>query len=239
MSKINNQTLITEDILRQILKYKNCSTQYQPILTVKEEQIYAYEALARFKHKEMLLPPDLVFDYCHHNLELFYQIEYLTKKLQFQHRPKDKKLFVNFDPHVFGHKSGVNELFSFFKEQENFCIELVENSHTQINIEMLIDIFNKYEFEFAMDDFFKEDSMVSIFLLNKTNYIKLDKDMLGAMKNNSAFIHIVNGIVDFAHSQNQKVILEGIETKEDLKIVQNTKVDFMQGFLYKKLFIDK
>lgn len=81
--------------------------------------------------------------------------------------------------------------------------------------------------------------MVSIFLLNRTHYIKLDKDMLKAMKLNNSFLHIINGIVDFAHSQNQKVILEGVETYEDLEIAKDTKVDFIQGFLFENRFIEK
>jgi len=239
MSKINRPTCISDETIKHIIETKTYYTQYQPILSIKDQEIYAYEALARFKHGDNHLPPDIVFGHCHHNLELFYQLEYQTKKTQFQNRPKNAKLFVNFDPHVFGYKKGVNELFSFFKNQKNFTIELVENSHAHINISMLIDIFNKFKFEFAMDDFFKEDSMVSIFLLNKTNYIKLDKDMLSAIKLNRSFIHIINGIVDFAHSQNQKVILEGIETYEDLEIAKDTKIDFVQGFLYDNLFIDR
>jgi len=239
MYQQNNFKIISEKIIEEIIEKKLFYTQYQPIISLHDEEVYGYEALARFKYKENLLPPDLVFGFCHKDLELFYQLEYLTKKKQFENRPKDKKLFINFDPHVFGYKTGVNELFSFFQKQKDFTIELVENSHVHINISMLIDIFNKFKFEFAMDDFFKEDSMVSIFLLNKTNYIKLDKDMLKAVKSNNSFIHIINGIVDFAHSQNQQVILEGIETYEDLEIAKDTKVDFIQGFLYDKLFINK
>lgn len=239
MCKFNSPNLISPKTIQYIIDNKDFYTQYQPILSIKDQKIYAYEALARFKYKNELIAPDIIFGHCHHNLEHFYQLEYLTKKVQFQNRPKDAKLFVNFDPHVFGYKKGVNELFSFFKNQKNFTIELVENSHAHINISMLIDIFHKFKFEFAMDDFFKEDSMVSIFLLNKTNYIKLDKDMLKAIKLNRSFIHIINGIVDFAHSQNQKVILEGIETYEDLEIAKDTKIDFVQGFLYDNLFIDR
>lgn len=239
MSKFNKPSCISDETIKHILETKTYYTQYQPILSIKDEKIYAYEALARFKHEGNILPPDIVFGQCHHNLELFYQLEYRTKKIQFQNRPQNTKLFINFDPHVFGYKTGVNELFSFFKNQKNFTIELVENSHTHINITLLIDLFNKFNFEFAMDDFFKEDSVVSIFLLNKTNYIKLDKDIINAIKVNKGFIHIVNGIVDFAHSQNQKVILEGIETYQDLEIAKDTKVDFIQGFLYEHLFIEK
>ncbi len=239
MCKLNNFKIISEEIIQEIIEKKLFYTQYQPIVSLKNGAIFAYEALARFNYKDILLPPDSIFEYCHTNLELFYHLEYNIKKAQFQNRPKNTKLFINFDPHLFGHKSGTDNLFSLFSKQKNFTIELVENSHVHINISMLIDIFNKFKFEFAMDDFFKEDSMVSIFLLNKTNYIKLDKDMLKAVKSNNSFIHIINGIVDFAHSQNQQVILEGIETYEDLEIARDTKVDFIQGFLYDKLFINK
>jgi len=239
MCKLNNFKLISEEIINKIIEKKLFYTQYQPIVSIKDDSIFAYEALARFKYNNIVLPPDIVFEYCHSNLELFYKLESSIKKEQFRNRPRDKKLFINFDPHVFGHKTGVNDLFTFFKKQKNFIIELVENSHTSINIKLLIDIFNKFEFEFAMDDFFKEDSMISIFLLNHTNYIKLDKDMLTAIKSNYSFVHIINGLVTFAHSHNKKVIFEGIETYEDLEMAKDTNVDFIQGFFYDKQFINK
>ena len=46
----------------------------------------------------------------------------------------------------------------------------------------------------------------------------------------------VKSIINYAHSADKKVILEGIETHEDLQLAQQLKCDFVQGFYYHDSF---
>ena len=43
---------------------------------------------------------------------------------------------------------------------------------------------------------------------------------------------LVKSIIDYAHSTNKKVILEGVETYEHIQIAQKLNCDFVQGFYY-------
>lgn len=240
MSRLNityNCDLVTIDIIKNIIDKKTFYTQYQPFVDVKNGDIYAYEALARFKYNGGLLRPDIVLNIGHKDKELFYNLEYCLKLDQFKHRPDDKKLFINFDVHSIGDKDKVNSFMKLFASQENFVIEIVENSYQRINVKKLIEIFRKFKFEFAVDDFFKEDSILSLYLLRHCDYLKLDMDILEQLKTNQYFCHIVRGLVEFTHSQKKKLVLEGVETEEDLKIAQELGIDLVQGFLYKDKFL--
>lgn len=224
--------------VKDILLQKKLQTQYQPIISVADDNVLAYEALARFNLEGQPIPPDIVFEVCHKDLSLFYELEMKVKKHQFQFRPDKSKLFINFDPHILHYKERTKEVFNFMSKQSNFVIELVENSHKSVNIERLIEVFSKLKYQFAVDDFFKENSIISLYLLKECHYLKLDKDILKQMKIDSAFIEVVKGISNYAHKISKEVILEGIETKEDLDLAKECKVDYVQGFLYRERFID-
>jgi EAL domain-containing protein (putative c-di-GMP-specific phosphodiesterase class I) len=241
MSKLNlsaQEDLIPLATVEDILNKKSFYTEYQPFVCLKSKEIYAYESLARFRYKERHISPEVVLKKCHSDKILFSELEFYLKKHQFENRP-DKKLFVNLDMHAISSKCQVNRFMELFAKQDEFVIEIVENSFQKINVKKLIEIFRKFKFEFAVDDFFKEDSIFSIFLLNQCDYLKLDKDILYQLKNNEYFFHIVQGLIKFIHSQNKKVVLEGVETKDELKLSEDLGIDFVQGFLFKDKFIQR
>lgn len=224
---------------KKILNSCKIKSEYQPLICTKKDSVYAYEALARFELNGKNIPPQKIFETIHDDLDSFFELENKLKKIQFKNRPKDSKLFINFDPHIFLKKDKIDQIFQLFLEQNDFVVELVENSHSSINVNQLLNIFNKYQLQFAVDDFFKENSMISTYLLNSCNYVKLDKDILKELKRNDRFFHIVDGIIKFAHSLDKQVVLEGVETQEDLKLAKRRDIDLVQGFLFKDRFILK
>jgi len=50
------------------------------------------------------------------------------KDFQIQHRPANRPLFVNLDPHVCEGKENLAHWISFFQEQENLVVEIIENT---------------------------------------------------------------------------------------------------------------
>ncbi len=226
-------------MVQRILKERSYGVEYQPFVSTKNEKIVAYEALSRFNCANQSVTPDVFFGVCHDYPELFFEAEQVLKKYQFLNRPKNKKLFINFDPHILLVKNRVNEVFNFFSKQKNFVIELVENSHDAVNTPKLLEIFHNLNYNFAVDDFLKENSMLSLFLLKKCNYLKFDKDILKEMKSEKSFLHVVKGLVQYAHELDKKVILEGVEAREDFELAKSLNIDYVQGFLFRPLFIKK
>lgn len=233
------ETMYSIEMVKNILKDKSYGVEYQPFISTKNEKIVAYEALSRFVYVAKAISPEIFFGICHDFTELFFEAEQVLKRFQFENRPKDKKLFVNFDPHILLEKSRINEVFNFFSKQDNFVIELVENSHESVNTSKLLSIFKNLKYDFAVDDFFKENSMLSLELLKKCNYLKLDKDTLKEMNSNKSFIHVVEGLVKCSHELGKEVVLEGVECKNDFELAKKLNIDYVQGFLFKSKFIKK
>jgi EAL domain-containing protein (putative c-di-GMP-specific phosphodiesterase class I) len=72
-------------------------------------------------------------------------------------------------------------------------------------------------------------------VIQLVNYIKLDKYVLDN-KSNVNFMLLVESLINYARSAGKKVILEGVETAEDLHFAKKLKVDFVQGFYYRERF---
>ena len=47
---------------------------------------------------------------------------------------------------------------------------------------------------------------------------------------------LVEALINYAHSAGKKVILEGVETLDDLHFAKQLNVDLVQGFYYRELF---
>ena len=157
------ETIHSVDMIKTILKEKSYGVEYQPFVSTKDESIEAYEALSRFIYVAQPISPKVFFGVCHGSIELFFEAEEVLKKFQFEHRPKGKKLFVNFDPHILLERGRVNEVFEFFSKQDNFVIELVENSQESVNTKKLLLIFENLKYDFAVMIFLKK---TACYLLN-------------------------------------------------------------------------
>jgi EAL domain-containing protein (putative c-di-GMP-specific phosphodiesterase class I) len=99
----------------------------------------------------------------------------------------------------------------------------------------MIDNLSKNNIHTAIDDLCNPHSMVSTAVIQLVEYIKLDKYVVSNRTNNN-FMLLVKSMISYAHSTNKKVILEGVETIEDLQFAKQLNVDFVQGFLYRKQF---
>ena len=116
-------------------------------------------------------------------------------------------------------------------------VELIENSELSDAVMSLqmIDNLTKNNISTAIDDLFSQQSMLSTSVIQLVDYIKLDR-YVTQNKGNESFMHLVCCMINYAHDMGKKVILEGVETAEDFAFAKYIGADYVQGFLYKKLF---
>ncbi len=66
------------------------------------------------------------------------------------------------------------------------------------------------------------------------NIIKIDKTFTDAALNSSYDFELLRNLILMAHEINTYVIVEGIETKDDLLRIISLNPDFIQGYYYSK-----
>ena len=64
----------------------------------------------------------------------------------------------------------------------------------------------------------------------KPEYIKIDREIIEAIQKDGSKQKIVENTVSYAHERDMRVIAEGIENEEELKMVIGLNVDYLQGF---------
>jgi len=240
---MKDKNLLSAECLIDLIENKRFGVEYQPIVNCKTQDIFAYESLARFYTTDnQAIRPDLVYESLHSSPLSLFQVEYQQKKLQLSYAVNGHDIYVNLDQDSY-FSSGVidqsNPFLILFKEYQkaNVIVELIENSEINDAIMSLamIDNLAKNNISTAIDDVCNPQSMISTSVIQLVNYIKLDKFVI-KNKNNRNFMLLVKSIIDYAHSANKKIILEGVETTEDLALAQQLSCDFVQGFYYRKHF---
>lgn len=213
--------------------------EYQPIICANTQEIFAYEALARFRSNGKSISPNLIFEELHKYPQYFFNLESLMKKFQISHRPENLPLFVNLDPHVCAIKEDLAHWLSFFQRQENLVVEIIENTTTNnlANVIQFMRELGKYGGQLALDDFGSPGRMFSLDMLEYINYLKLDMHWLNSIARSDAYKLLLKGLIEFAKSKHIPCIFEGIETREKFQLAVQMGADYVQGFLFKDQFM--
>lgn len=231
--------------LVSLLEAKRFGVQYQPIVKLSNSQIYAYEALARFYNESgQSIRPDLVYSLLHDSPVSLFQVELLQKKIQLASAPDNKPLFVNLDQDSYsscgitGSLNPFAQLFDDYNKGE-LVVELIENSEINdaiMSLKMIEDL-SSAGIKTAIDDVFNPQCMLSTSVIQLVDFLKLDKDVV-QKKSEEQFLVLVRAFINYAHAVGKKVILEGVETDEDLSFARSLGVDYVQGFYFEAHFID-
>lgn len=216
MSK-NKYRDLSSEIIKEILKNpsKNIGCEYQPIIEIDSGITVGYEALARFYLDGYLLLPDEIFQIAHEDDELFFQLEVATKKIQFENSPKEKKIFINLDPHSFSKKSYQHYWMELFQEYKNvdFSIEIIENL-SESNMAMVEEFMNwlkENNIHYGLDDIGGEYGLLPMKLLNKVSFIKFDKMWLDLLLDNKNYLPLLKNIAGIIKEYGGTITVEGVE----------------------------
>lgn len=231
-------------VLLDLIEHQRFGVEYQSIVKLKTNEVVAYEALSRFYDVTgKAIRPDLVYSSLHDNPLSLYQVEYAQKCLQLEHMPKNHQVFVNLDQDAFYACGGEvldNPILGAIQQvgKGRVVVELIENSEINDALMSLsmIETFSNLGIGTALDDLCNPRSMLSVSVMQLVEWIKLDKHVL-KMQDDKRYMVFVSKIIDFAHATGKSVILEGVETDQDLAFATLMGVDYVQGFLYREDFI--
>ncbi|MCJ8319848.1 MAG: EAL domain-containing protein [Colwellia sp.] len=86
----------------------------------------------------------------------------------------------------------------------------------------------------SMDDFGTGYSSLSYLRQYSFDVLKVDRSFISGIADDSADRNLVNAAISMAHSLGMKVVAEGVETEEQMYILEELNCDYVQGFLFSK-----
>jgi len=234
---INDKKYI--NILNRILEEKNIITVYQPIISLKDGQIYGFEALTRIFDKTQKVNIEHIFKIAD-KMNKLWELETLCRKNALKNAKKIKpemKLFLNVNPNIIhdkNFKNGFtkNRLIKYGLDFLDIVFEITERNAI-IDMEAFlgsIDHYKKEEFKIAIDDVGSGYSGLNTINNVRPDLIKIDMNLIRNIDKDELKQHLCKAMVDFGKNTGIKVIVEGIETKEELQTLIKMDVEFGQGY---------
>jgi len=231
--------------VESILAQKNLLPLFQPIVDIKQARVFAHEALIRGPVESKLHSPIALFNaasLCGLNIEM----EYAAREVIFNEYGRSDRshpLFVNFSPDCLlltdSHLSfGLTQLARCGLQPSDIVIEITESS-TIRDYAVLRDAIARFKalgFKIALDDLGEGTSGLRLWSELSPDYVKIDKHFIANIHNDPIKLEFVRGIQKIAVESNTLTIAEGIETKEELAVIKDLKVDFAQGYLFGRPF---
>ena len=128
----------------------------------------------------------------------------------------------------------VNALEMSKLDPQYLTLELTENTimgNTQDNLNLLHEI-KEMGVKLSVDDFGTGYSSLSYLKQLPLDELKIDRSFISGIRSEIDDAPIVTAIVAMAHSLGLRVVMEGIESHQQLKFSSNSGCDEYQGFLF-------
>ncbi|MBC7755230.1 MAG: phosphodiesterase [Bdellovibrio sp.] len=236
---LGNSLLITD--VSKIIQTRNLTALFQPIIDLNNSVVFGHEALIRGPVETQLHSPLALLEAAHLT-NLTPQIEFLCREVvlaEYAQSQNKNKLFVNISPYCLQ----LNESeFAFTLKQldhlgvkpSDIVIEITEGSSIK-DFSQLTDVVNIYKalgFGIALDDLGEGFSSLRLWSEIAPDYVKIDKHFVSNIHNDPMKLEFVRAINKIASELNCSTIAEGIETRDELAVIKDLKINFGQGYLF-------
>lgn len=220
---------------------------YQPQINLSTGEIDGVEALIRWLHPKKGFIPPMDFIPFAEETGYIYNIERWVIQKAFKQRNlwadkynRDIKMSVNLSGKSIMQPETVEVISEIVKNRpsalEYFSIEVTETA-VMANLDNAVDTLEKIKnlgIEIALDDFGTGYS--SLTYLNKLpiEVLKIDKSFTDSITSEHEDEVIVESVIKLAHNLGLDIVVEGIESSEQMLYFKNHGCNIGQGYLFSK-----
>ena len=244
--RLNNNSL--ENSLRYAITNDFLELHYQPIVNQKSGKTVGCESLLRWKDPTQgYISPDIFIPLA----EKVNLIEDLTKLVIGKVAlfiSENLSLFstvyisVNISRSVILKPSFVSFIDALVESQpllaQKIVFEITEdNNFSQDELGTLklhLNRLSAYGFKFAIDDFGTGYSGLDFIRQFPFDYVKIDRVFVKSLYDDSTIIPLLDSMMSLATQLNMKTIVEGVEEKYQLEILDRLGFVYIQGYYYSK-----
>ncbi len=236
------QTNMLDSLLKRAIIDGDIIPYFQPYYNNLTDKIVGYETLMRWRTDDGILSPFLFLsiaiksgDIYDIDLLMFKHSALFLKELQDAGlADKDFVVSSNFTPITLIQVDPVS-LVEIVKEigvsPSNMTIEITEQLFASDKAFEHVRVLKQFGFNIALDDFSVGHSSMSYLKRLSVDVLKIDKSLLDDT-NNKTNLEIFKTVVNLGKSLNAKIISEGVETSEMVKVLKEANVHIGQGYYY-------
>lgn len=227
----------------KIINEKKIKSVFQPIVSLKTGEIVSFEALSRITLESCPINIEELFKIAN-TLEQSWKLDQLCRKCAIkasQQMPSGKKLFINVNANILLDQDFVQGftkeyLKKYHLDSNNIVFELSETTSIEDKhlFKQAVRHYRSQGFEIAIDDVGSGYSNLNRINHTQPEYLKLDRELIQDIHLNKDKHTMVEVMVNYCKEMNYKLIVEGIETKEELECLIQLGVEYGQGYYLKK-----
>ncbi|EKQ57651.1 MULTISPECIES: bifunctional diguanylate cyclase/phosphodiesterase [unclassified Clostridium] len=244
--KLYVRRIIIENELKESIKNNELSIVYQPQIDAAENRIVAFEALLRWNNKKLGFVSPAEFIPIAEKTGIIidigdWVIEEVCKKIrEFKEKKyKFNNVAINVSPIQVKETDFKDKLIKVCEKNEiplNLLeIEITESTLIDLNEEKIADLYDliKRDINISIDDFGTGYSSLSYLTVLPINTLKIDKSFVDNIEDEKNRA-VIECILSLSKRLRYKVIAEGVEVKEQLKILMNLGCNIIQGYYFSK-----
>ena len=227
-------------LMRHIINHKQIRIVYQPIVSLRTGDIKGYEALSRGPEGTVYEFPVQLFSAAD-KYNCLLELEEMCNSLAVANAVNGlgkKYLFLNINPLVLNsvnyHRGHIQEVLRQNGiDFSNVVLELTERSEIEnyANLREVLRYYRNQGFLIAIDDAGAGYSSLQAIAELNPEFVKMDMSLVRDIDKVPIKRAMMETFVDFCSKINAHIIAEGIETKEELKVLSNSGCEYGQGFL--------
>lgn len=244
-----NNKWVTGSELRRALERREFVLYYQPEVDLSTRRIVGLEALIRWRHPERGLVPPLDFipaaEECGMILpigdwglaEACHQIEAWRNE---DARNGSLRVCVNLSARQFLREGLADHVESLLTQSgtssRQLGLEMTESTlmPNMTTAQEVLEALRSLGVSLSMDDFGTGYSSLSYLHSFPFDILKIDRSFVGRISNGDQPLQIVRTIVELARVLGMDVVAEGIETREQYRLLRQMGCRYGQGYLFAK-----
>lgn len=233
--------------IRKALKNNEFTVYYQPQINLQSGKIAGMEALIRWKHPEKgFISPDDFIPLAEATGEIHAIGRFVLETVCRQKKEWEEKGYppVTVSVNISGISltrgdlaEEIEELLEMYQvDGSSIIIEVTETSiigDIEIAINTLVKI-RSLGVKVALDDFGTGYSSLTYLKRLPIDVVKIDREFIKNITNKDQKEIIVEVVVQIAEALNLEVVAEGVETKEQLSYVLESKCEQAQGYFFSR-----
>jgi EAL domain-containing protein (putative c-di-GMP-specific phosphodiesterase class I) len=207
---------------------------YQPIVSLSQRRVIAYEALLRSEEKALPQPEALLAA-----AESLGRRQELSRAIRnsilasMDNLPEGLSLFINLHP--FDLQDGeFLEHHEFCRWADRIVLEITEDIplHKSSNIRQRVKALKELGFRVALDDMGSGYAGLSSFAQLSPDVVKIDRTIITNIELEETRQHIVRSMLDLCKDLGIMVIVEGVETAAQRTVLADLGAENLQGYFF-------
>ena len=223
------------------------SLHYQPIIDLKNGEVYGFEALMRWIHPEKgFISPGIFIPIIENNGQIveasnwaFREACNALKRIQSTTKyHRDLHMSVNFSSEDFSSPNFVDNIYSAISETdvkaEQLHLEITERllmSQPETAKETLA-MCRKAGMGISIDDFGTGYSSLNYLHAYPINTLKIDQSFVRDMQEKKNSKELVRSIITLGQNLDMAIVAEGVEQKEEAEILKEMGCHYAQGYYF-------